>query len=875
MRRLTTKITSLALAAAVTAGLGTTGLAVDPNTGTVISDCVRLRREASVSSDSLGMLAKGDKVAILDNNGKGWLRIYYNDSEGRHTGYISADFVEAPGLAKAAAKKTEQKSAAKKTAAKKTEQKTAVKKTAAKKTAQKTAAKKTAAKKTEQKTAVKKTAAKKTTAKKTAPKTAQPAAADTSAVALGTGTVTDGGKKYKNINIRKTMSATAPVLCRVPVGGSVEILADKDAPAWYQVRYTDKNKKVFSGYMMGQYVDTAVNATPAATATVVPSGKVKTNVNLRAGQSTDAKVLCKVPVGERVSVLGKRTEKGWYQVSYTDNAGKTTNGYMKGEFVDKSNAPAAKLTGVVTTDNAFVYLRSEKSTDSKAVAKVPAGSTVTLTDGKGTDGWYQIKFDGPKGTKKGYMVSKYVKLNGISTATVGTSNAVLRASADSASGMLAVIPKDTQVTVLATLGDWYRVEYDGKLGYVDAKCFGDGSDTSAAAAKGSYGTVASDTLRMRSKRSLEATVRTTLKKGDKFQITSSRDGWYGITFNGLEGFVKADYVTASDTQTGGYVQVTAPTLTLRKGAGAGYESLGTIPMGTVLEVQGTVGTWYKVKHEDKTGYVSGEYVSPTISSGFRAYPKYAKVNTYAVTLRDAPSESEGEAIATITKGTVFAVYGLEDGWYRVAYGSQAGYLQAAYGDEDEGPATPISVAAPTPTSASPSYTETTPATAGSSGSVDTGYSGSSDGGGSSGSSSSGYSSDASAGSSYGSGQESASSGYSGGGGGGAVLAYARQFVGNPYRWGGSSLTNGTDCSGFVKSVYAHFGKSLPHSSSADRHVGHGVSVSEMRPGDIVCYSGHVGIYAGNGKLLSALGKRHGITYNSVHYKKILAVRRLV
>ena len=99
-------------------------------------------------------------------------------------------------------------------------------------------------------------------------------------------------------------------------------------------------------------------------------------------------------------------------------------------------------------------------------------------------------------------------------------------------------------------------------------------------------------------------------------------------------------------------------------------------------------------------------------------------------------------------------------------------------------------------------------------------------------------------------------------------------MGNPYKWGGTSLTNGADCSGFVQSVYAHFGKSLPHSSYADAHVGRGVSKSDMRPGDIVVYGGHVGIYAGGGKLLSALGKKYGITYCNVNYKPIQAVRRL-
>ena len=109
----------------------------------------------------------------------------------------------------------------------------------------------------------------------------------------------------------------------------------------------------------------------------------------------------------------------------------------------------------------------------------------------------------------------------------------------------------------------------------------------------------------------------------------------------------------------------------------------------------------------------------------------------------------------------------------------------------------------------------------------------------------------------------------------AVVNYAAQFVGNPYVYGGSSLTNGADCSGFVMSVYAAFGISLPHSSSALRSVGYGVSVDQIQPGDIVCYSGHVGIYAGNNTLLHASSPSSGIKYTSpITYREILAVRRI-
>ena len=109
----------------------------------------------------------------------------------------------------------------------------------------------------------------------------------------------------------------------------------------------------------------------------------------------------------------------------------------------------------------------------------------------------------------------------------------------------------------------------------------------------------------------------------------------------------------------------------------------------------------------------------------------------------------------------------------------------------------------------------------------------------------------------------------------AVAEYALQFVGNPYVYGGTSLTNGADCSGFVMSVYANFGVSLPHSSASDRSQGYGVdSLENAQPGDLICYSGHVALYIGNGQIVHASNKRTGIIVSNANYRKILAIRRI-
>ena len=109
----------------------------------------------------------------------------------------------------------------------------------------------------------------------------------------------------------------------------------------------------------------------------------------------------------------------------------------------------------------------------------------------------------------------------------------------------------------------------------------------------------------------------------------------------------------------------------------------------------------------------------------------------------------------------------------------------------------------------------------------------------------------------------------------AVVDYACQFIGNPYVWGGTSLTDGADCSGFVQSVYAHFGVSLPRTTYEMVNSGYAVSYEEALPGDLILYAGHVGLYMGDGTIVNAMNEADGIGICSATYTNIIAVRRVL
>lgn len=262
-------------------------------------------------------------------------------------------------------------------------------------------------------------------------------------------------------------------------------------------------------------------------------------------------------------------------------------------------------------------------------------------------------------------------------------------------------------------------------------------------------------------------------------------------------------------------------LNVREAASTEADLVGKMPNNAGCEILGVEGEWTKIKSGKVEGYVKSEFLlsgDAAIAKAAEVQQTIATVNTTTLYVREEPN-TDCSIITAMPEGEELEVLETLDGWVKINVDSDEGYICADYVE--------ISTQLPK----AQTMTEVR----------------------------------------YGQGVSDVRV---------SLVQFATQFVGNPYVWGGTSLTNGADCSGFVLSVYANYGVSLPHSSRAQANCGTKISASEAKPGDLFFYGSgnsinHVAIYIGNGQVVHASSARTGIKISNAFYRNPVKVVRII
>lgn len=296
--------------------------------------------------------------------------------------------------------------------------------------------------------------------------------------------------------------------------------------------------------------------------------------------------------------------------------------------------------------------------------------------------------------------------------------------------------------------------------------------------------------------------------------------------------------------TGKAIVTASGSVNIRQSGDVNAAKVGTIDAGGLVNIVEKGDTWSHITSGNVDGYIRNDLLafgSDAANYASANLSKVAVVNTAALKLRKEASTGS-EEITLLAQGESYPIVETGDAWTKIQLDTVTGYVKNEYITISYNMPTAKAVSAPaqdtTDTTTTEAPTTEAPTTEAPTTEAPVTEAPTSD-----------------------LGQQ--------------IANFACQFVGNPYVWGGTSLTNGADCSGFVQSVFAHFGIALPRTTWDMENAGTAVSYDQAVAGDIILYNGHVGIYMGNGQIVNAINSAKGIGILPATYTNIVTVRRLI
>ncbi|MBR1606165.1 MAG: SH3 domain-containing protein [Clostridia bacterium] len=435
----------------------------------------------------------------------------------------------------------------------------------------------------------------------------------------------------------------------VPAGAVVRVIYDDGA--WSQVEYQGVVGYLLSANLRanGMVMQTVAD-TPGAGEQYALVSLTASTLNMREAASMESTVMLEIPRGETVIV----TEAGddWCRVRYHGVAGYCVTHYLS---LGVNGVGSARQTAVVVTESGPLNLRASASVNAAVLTTIPRGQTVPIL--KEENGWCLVSYNG----KTGYAMARFLRQEAMPVATpVPTATPVpqpvipsfatvttpegslnLRRGADQAADILARIPQNETVPVLALSGAWTQVRYDGKTGYVMSAFLTYGfSEPQAAPPQPEqqlYAKVNTEegSLNLRKRASSGASILARIPQGELIEVTAPGDRWSQVVYNGKTGYARTAFLSFVEVprpvQQGAQTAIVTTekgSLNLRSAARSGAKVLRTIPQGATVTVLEQSGKWARVTFGAETGYVKLEFLTmqeQSFTSGARRLIADAKL----------------------------------------------------------------------------------------------------------------------------------------------------------------------------------------------------------------------------------------------------------